>query len=409
MTPKEEFNTSLINLSTEDLDQVLGDNAFKDSSNKSFIEKLDDVFNSFKIQGDTHLEIHKGIGDCSCNNNKKVMALVGNTSRDYFVLSHYENKYSYFGFSKSCKDILLEKPTQLNDFIYFSIKPKETLEYKENREFSGPFLDYKTLCLKEACNMIEIESWLTKYRALNSKALANLERHNNGLKLDSVKFSLTKDFEMLYGKMRIISKLHEKENYFKLQLAEYEKIKDSVSKSKEWFKHQTENDNEYKLFRSMFYDNRELTHYLLKLDKLTLKRDDFKNTLECIRLIEDNNSIVILGTIKNIKNFEVTEKSKNRESSKQCELMLEVDDDHCREHLIYFFAGRVKHLENLHEGQYVKVLARLMSTRINKSGINDFQYSLYGWKVEQLKDKPKKKDSSEDMNLYYKYMMLPTI
>lgn len=410
MNKKKEFIEKLIEMNTESLEIKLKKNAYRQFSNINFIEKLNKMFTNLKSLGDTHIEIHRGVGICSCNKNKDIMLFVGNSSRNYFALSFREDESSYYGFNKTCKDILLNKPTLLNTFHYFSIKPKETIEYNTYKENSKPLSEYRDLCSKEFCKMSHIELWLAEYKDIYTKAVNAIKKHDKGPKSDPVKILLNKEFELLYGKLKILSILYRKEDYFKIQLKEYNVIKDSISGRKAWFKYHNEHQYEYKLFSSMFYDNRELTHYQLKVDHLTLNTEDFKHTLEFIELIEDNMSIEVVGTIKSLKDLEIIEKTESRSSSKRREIVLSIDDFYSSEYLITFSEGRAEHLENVHEGQYVKVLARLIGGEWkNSEGKKEFYNSLYGWKIEELNRIPNNEKYSKEIEQYYKYTMIPPI
>lgn len=403
---KKQFVQHITEMNTEPLKEILVNNAFKKYSNNSFLEKLNETFNKLKSKGNTSLNPYKGIGECSCNKDKNVFCFVGNKTKDYFTLSYQENEANYYNFSRSCSEVLYNEEVELNEFYHFLIKPEDALEYKKHQKYAIPLQDYKSFTAQKKCKMEDIESWLKKYNHFYTDAVKNAENNN----LNQVDLLVDKEFEILYGKLSILRLLHQKEPYFKEQLKTYKNIKDSVSKLNEWFNYQHKNKNEYQLFSSVFYDNRELTHYQLKVDHLTLNTEDFKHTLEFIELIEDNMSIEVVGTIKSLKDLEIIEKTESRSSSKRREIVLSIDDFYSSEYLITFSEGRAEHLENVHEGQYVKVLARLIGGEWkNSEGKKEFYNSLYGWKIEELNRIPNNEKYSKEIEQYYKYTMIPPI
>ncbi|RYM34804.1 hypothetical protein ERX46_05365 [Brumimicrobium glaciale] len=385
-------------------------NAFGRFNNISFIEKLDAFFSVFKNKGDTSIEIHTGTGGCSCNNCRNVMCFVGNLSRDYFALSYQESERNYFSLNKTCKEIILEEDTQLNQFHYFKIKPKETTEYLQFRGKSEPFKEFYFFCERDFCNMNVIEFWLEKYAHYNSNIVASLLEHKVRFQLDPVTLLLNKEFEKLYGQLLILSMLYKKESYFKKQLSEYRKVEDSISKRREWFDFHRKNKQEYELFNAMFYDSREQTLYRLALNELVLNPEDFKYTLEFVELMEDSKAIVFEGTIKEIHEIEIFERTVKQSAYRRRRLLLEIDDFNRSEYLVTFSDGRINHLEGFIAGQYVNVLARLLGGELkNSQGNKEFQHSLFGWKIEEVMKNTENKETSDDMNLYYKYMMLPSL
>ncbi|GER58124.1 hypothetical protein ULMA_02320 [Patiriisocius marinus] len=407
MTSKLQFIQHISEMNTKSLKEILVKNAFKKYSNNSFLEKLNEIFIKIKASGNTHLEIHKGIGVCTCNKDKKVFCFVGNVTKDYFTLTYLEDENKYYNFQTSCSEILYESNPTLNKFYYFSIKPEETSAYKKHTQISNPIQEYKVFCTKEFCSMETIELWLKKHKN-NYKITAELlENKNNRLKLNSVELLVKREFEKLYGSMSILSKIYHKETYFKEQLKEYSSIKDSISKLEKWFYFQEENKNEYQLFSSVFYDNRELTHFSLKLNDLILDPNDFKYTLKYMSIIEDAQAIEFKGTIVSISEIEFIER-KYAESYPIQKIVLSINDFCCSEYQITFSKERVKHLDNLSVGQFVKVFARLTGGEYeNTEGIKDFKYNLYGWRIEKLDAKPKVKKNTKEMDLYYKYILPP--
>lgn len=394
-------------MSTKFLETVLVKNAFKRYANVSFIEKLNELFTELKASGNSRLEVYKGIGLCACNKDKKVFCFVGNKTKDYFTLSYLENENNYYNFYTSCSEVLYNTKLPLNKFYYFSIKPESTGEYKKHKEVSNPIQEYKTLSSKNSCSMEAIEAWLESHENLYTTTVSVIEDKANHFKLSPVELLLNKEFEVLYGKLNILSKLYEKEFYFKQQLEDYNRVKSNIPKLKKWFEYQVENKNKYQLFSLVFYDNRELTHYRLELDELVLKPDDFKYILEYMSIVEDSQATEFEGTIKSISDLEFIQGEYGRNYLKQ-EIVLFIDDVYCSEYQIIFSDDRVKHLETLSAGQYVKILARLTGgVWINPEGIQEYKYHLFGWRIEKLTSKPKTKENKEDINLYRKYIFPP--
>ncbi|PWI29759.1 hypothetical protein DI383_08345 [Flavobacteriaceae bacterium LYZ1037] len=406
MSNKSLFINYVSVMNTKPLVNVLVKNAFNSYNNISFIEKLNNIFSKLIASGNTSLKVHKGIGVCTCNKDEKVLCFVGNKTNDYFTFSYQEDDNNYYNFSTSCSEVLYNNPPLLSKFYFFTIKPKETTEYKNYKEIFNPIHDFKIFSSECVCSVEVIELWLEKYKNLYNDTLQLLGEKGGALKLDSVGLLVNREFEVLYGKLDVLSRLYKKEDYFKQQLDDYNDVKDSVSKLKNWFTYQAENKNEYQLFSSVFYDNRELSHYRLELDELALNPEDFKYTLKFMEIIEDAQAIEFKGTIKLINDLEVFEKTKTRRASSRRIMVLTIDDFYCSEYQISFSDGRVKHLDNLNEGQYVKVLARLTGGEWkNPEGIKEYKYNLYGWRVEKLSDKLKIKTNDEDMDLYSKYIL----
>lgn len=402
---KYQFIECISEMNTKSLENILIDNAFRKYSNSSFLEKLNELFTKFKESGNTRLEIHKGVGVCRCNKDKKIFCFVGNKTNDYFTLGYQEDENNYYNFSTSCDEILFDNPPQLNTFYYFSIKPEDTLEYKVHQESSTPIAEYKTLSTNGVCSMRNIGLWLEKYAEFYNTTLKVLEVEKYTSKLNSVELLVKKEFENLYGKLSILKKLYKKESYFKQQLETYNKVKDSISKLEKWFKYQQENKREYELFSALFYDSRELTHFALKLDELTLDTKDFKHTLEYMSIIENAQAIEFKGTIKTISDLEVFEKTSTTRAYTQQVLVISIKNFCCSAYQIVFRDGRVKHLENLCVGQYVKVFARLTGGELERSeSVKKYSHNLYGWRVEKIVAKPKIKHNNEDMDLYHKYI-----
>lgn len=402
---KKQFVQHIIEMNTEPLKEILVKNAFKKYSNNSFLEKLNEVFTTLKSKGNTKLEVYKGVGVCSCNKNKKVFCFVGNNTKDYFTLSYQENDDNYYNFSTSCSEVSYNEKLELNEFYYFSIKPEDTLEYNNHQKYSIPIQEYKVFCSQDTCSMKGIEIWLEKHKDFYNKTVELLKKNN----LNSVELLITKEFEILYGKLSILSLLHQKEAYFKEQIQTYNKIKDSVSKLKEWFAFQHENKKEYQLFSSVFYDSRALVHYALKLEELRLNPEDFKHTLKYLSIIEDSKALAFKGIIKSISYLEVYEKTNTSRAYSKRKIVLSIDDFCCSEYQISFSDERVKHLDNLSVGQFVKVYARLTGGATEKpKDIKEYKHHLYGWRIEKLDAKPKTKKKTKEMNLYYKYILPPS-
>lgn len=402
MTNKLQFIQHIAEMNTKPLKEILVKNAFKKYSNISFLEKLNKLFTELKSKGNTYLEVHKGIGICTCNKNKKVFCFVGNNTKDYFTLSYQEDEDNYYNFSTSCSEVSYNEKLELNEFCYFSIKPVDTLEYNNHQKYSIPIQEYKAFCSQDTCSLKAIEIWLEKHKDFYNETVELLKNNN----LNSVELLITKEFEILYGKLSILSLLHQKETYFKEQIQTYNKIKDSVSKLEEWFAFQYENKNEYQLFSSVFYDSRELSHFNLKLDELSLSQNDFKHTLEYMNIIEDSKSIIFRGTIKTIYDIEVYNKTKTARAFTKQKIVFSIDDFCCSEYQVTFTDGRTKHLENLIEGQYVKVYARLTGGQTeNLEKIKEYKHHLYGWRIEKLGVKPRVNKNAKEMGLYNKYIL----
>ena len=408
MSKKQHLIECISAMNTKSLETVLVKNAFKRYANGSFLEKLNELFTELKASGNTRLEVHKGIGVCGCNKDKNVFCFVGNKTKDYFTLPYLEDENNYYNFSTSCSEVLYDNTPQLNKFHYFSIKPESTSEYKKHQESSNAMREYHAFSSKEVCTMETIELWLEKHSDFYSTTVAVLEDERNVFKLDTVSLLVKKEFEKLYGKMDILSKLYNKEAYFMEQLEEYHTVKDSVSKLEKWFAYQDEYKNEYKLFSSVFYDSRELTHFCLKLNDLILDPNDFKHTLEYMSIIEDNKAIEFQGTIKTIDDLEVYEKTETTRASTRRKIVIFVNDFCRSEYQIVFTDGRVKHLENVSVGQFVKVFARVIGGEWESpEGVKEYKHNLYGWRLEKLVAKPKIKENKEEMDLYYKYILPP--
>ncbi len=399
---KQQFIQYVTEMNIEYLKEILVKNAFKNQSNNSFLEKLNEIFNKLKLSGNTSLDSYKGTGVCSCNKDKKIFCFVGNNTKDYFTLSYQENDDNYCNFSTSCSEVVYNEKLELNEFYYFSIKPEDTLEYKNHQKYSIPLKEYKALSSQDACSMKTVELWLEKHNEYYNNTVELLKSSN----LNSVELLIRKEFEVLYGKLSVLRLLHQKESYFKQQLKTYNNIKDSVSKLKVWFAFQHDNKNEYQLFSSVFYDSREATHFNLKLNELSLDQNNFKYTLKYMNIIEDSKSITFQGTIKTIYDVEVCKKTKTTRAYTKQKIVLSIDDFYCSEYQVTFTDGSIKHLENLTEGQYVKVYARLTGGQVeNLEKKVEYKHHLYGWRVENLTSKPKTKENKKEMDLYYKYIL----
>ncbi|HTO16627.1 MAG TPA: DUF3127 domain-containing protein [Edaphocola sp.] len=408
MTKKEEFIEHMSAMNTKSLEAVLVKNAFKKYANVSFIEKLNDMFTEFKISGNTYLEVHKGIGVCTCNKGEKVLCFVGNKTNDYFTLSYQEDEINYYSFSRSCSEVLYNNPPELNNFHYFTINPKETTEYKHYNELSNPIHEFKLISSECVCSMEVIELWLENHKNLHNDTIKLLEDKRESLKLDSVELLINKEFKVLYGKLDILSRLYKKEAYFKQQLEDYNDFKDSVSKLKNWFEYQAENRNEYQLFSSVFYDNREHTHYCLKLDDLALNPKDFKHTLKYLSIIESSKAIEFVGTVIRIQDLETFDKTKSRREFTKRNLILSIDDFVCSEYQVSFTNGRIIELDNISEGDLVKVSARLTGGEGESAeGFKEHKHKLFGWRIEKLEPSLKSIKNTEDMDLYYKFILPP--
>ncbi len=399
MISKLKFIQHITEMNTEYLKEILVRNAFEKHSNDSFLEKLNKIFNALKSKGNTSLNYYKGTGICSCNKNKNVFCFVGNNTKDYFTLSYQENEDDYYNFCTSCSEVAFNEKLELNEFYYFSIKPEETLEYKNHQKHSIPLQEYKMFCTLKECEIKTIDLWLKKHNQFYNSTIEFMKKNT----LNSVESLTRKEFEVLYGKLSILSLLHQKEAYFKEQINTYNKIKDSVSKLNEWFNYQYKNKDKYQLFSSVFYDNRELSHFKLKFDELILSPSDFKYTLQFMKIIEDSKAITFEGTIKTIYDVEVHNKTKTARAYTKQKIVLSIDDFCCSEYQVTFTDGRIKNLDNLIEGQYVKVFARLTSGQIENQ--EKYQHHLYGWRVEILTAKSRTKENKKEMDLYYKYML----
>ncbi|OBX24230.1 MULTISPECIES: DUF3127 domain-containing protein [Bizionia] len=408
MNYKNQFIEFISTMNLKAIEKTLVNNAFKGFSNASFLEKLEKVFSELKTSGNTRLEVFKGIGVCSCNKNKKVFCFVGNKTKDYFTLSYREDESNFYHFSTSCNEVFYDNKLSLNKFYYFLIKPENTSEYKKHRQISNPIQDYKAFSSKTICNMANIELWLKTHKNLYQNTVSKIRENGKQTKLNSVELLLEKEFEILYGKLNVISILYKKEPYFKEQLENYNEVKDSVSKLKKWFTYQAENKNEYQLFSSVFYDRRALTNYRLKLDELTLNPIDFKYTVEFLNIIENNKAVQFEGIIKCIDDLEVYEKTNTRRAYSRRTIVLSVDDFYCSEYQISFSNERVKHLDNLCLGQFVKVSARLTGGEFETNkGIKEYRHHLLGWSIEKLNAKQEIKKNIKEMDLYYKYILPP--
>tara|TARA_R110002051_G_scaffold199848_1_gene266837 strand:+ start:230354 stop:231247 length:894 start_codon:yes stop_codon:yes gene_type:complete len=279
-------------------------------------------------------------------------------------------------------------------------------EYSKHLNDSNPICEYNVFSFKSVCNMKTIELWLERYRGFYDDVVTILEDKRYASKLNSIEVLMKKDFEVLYGKLDILSRLYKKEAYFRQQLDNYNGVKDSVMKLENWFSYQVENKNEYQLFSSVFYDSRELTHYRLELDELTLNPEDFKYTLKYMGIIEEAKAIHFEGKIKSIDDLEVYKKTENTRAYTRRKIVLSIDDFCCSEFQVVFTDGRVKHLDNLSVGQFVKVFARLTGGELqNSEGTKGYKHHLYGWRVEILDAKPKVKKNTKEMDLYYKYIL----
>jgi hypothetical protein len=404
MTKKEEFIAHISVMNTKSIDTILVKNAFKKYANTSFIEKLNELFTKFKRSGNSRLDVYKGIGICGCNKDKKVFCFVGNKTKDYYTLSYLENEKEYYEFSRSCSEVSYDKELDLNNFHHFSIKPENTSEYKNHKQTFNPINEYAEFCSKAICNMNAIEIWLEKHKDFYNETVVLIK--TNAIKPNLVELAVKKEFEVLYGKLDILLTLYNKEAYFKEQLEDYNTIKDSMSKLKIWFTYQAESKNKYQLFSSVFYDNRELTHFSLKLDELTLNPEDFKHTLKYLGIIEDSKAVNFEGVVKIISDLEVFEKTKTTRASTMRKIVISVNDFYCSEYQIVFTDGRVKHLDNISVGQFVKVYARVTGVEWeNSEGIKEYKHNLFGWRVEKLVAKPITKKNKEEMDLYYKYFL----
>lgn len=285
-------------------------------------------------------------------------------------------------------------------------KKESTSEYRKHLNDSNPICEYNTFSTKSVYKMKTIVLWLERYRGLHEDTVTILDDKRYASKLNSVEVLVKKDFEVLYGKMSILSKLYNKETYFKQQLNNYKLVQDSVLGREKWFDYQHKNKNEYQLFSAVFYDSRELTHFNLKIDKLTLNPEDFKYTLKYMSIIEEAKAIHFEGKIKSIDDLEVYKKTEITRAYTRRKIVLSIDDFYCSELQVVFTDGRVKHLEDLSVGQFVKVFARLTGGGLkNSEGINEYKHHLYGWRVDTLDAKPEVKKNIKEMDLYYKYIL----
>jgi len=284
---------------------------------------------------------------------------------------------------------------------------KESIsEYRKHLNDSNPICEYNTFSTKSVCKMKTILLWLERYRGLYEDTVTILGDKRYASKLNSVEVLVKKDFEVLYGKMSILSKLYNKETYFKQQLNNYKLVQDSVLGIEKWFNYQHKNKNEYQLFSAVFYDSRELTHFNLKIDNLTLNPDDFKHTLKYMGIIEDNKAIEFEGTVKIISDLKSYEKTESTRAYTKRKIGVSIDDFSCSEYQVVFTDGRVKHLDDLSVGQFVRVFARLTGGELqNSEGIKEYKHHLYGWRIEKLDAKPKVKKNNKEMDLYYKYIL----
>ncbi|WP_452233046.1 hypothetical protein [Lacinutrix sp. MEBiC02595] len=283
---------------------------------------------------------------------------------------------------------------------------ESTSEYRNHLDVSNPICEYNTFSTKSVCKMKTIVLWLERYRGLCEDTVTILADKRYASKLNSVEVLVKKDFEVLYGKMSILSKLYNKETYFKQQLNNYKLVQDNVLGRENWFDYQHKNKNEYQLFSAVFYDSRELTHFNLKIDKLTLNPEDFKYTLKYMSIIEEAKAIHFEGTIKSIDALEIFKKTKTKRAYSRREIVLSIDDFCCSELQVVFTDGRVKHLENLCVGQFVKVFARLTGGELkNSEGINEYKHHLYGWRLEKINAKRNVDENIKEMDLYYKYIL----
>lgn len=406
MTNKQLLIECISAMNTKSLENVLTEHAFKGYANVTFLEKLNEVFTLLKTSGNTRLEPYIGVGICSCNKDKKIFSFVGNKTNDYFSLSYQEDEHDYFNFTTSCGEVLYNKTPKLSKFYFFSINPKSTSEYKIHQESSNPIREYKQFSSMSVCNREDIELWLNKHKELYHDTVELLKNEQNYYKLDKVNRLVKKEFEKIYGKLTVLRKLYRKETYFMQQVEKYDAVKDSVSRLKGWFIYQEENKDKYQLFSSVFYDNRELTHFCLKFDELMLDTNDFKYALKYMSIIEDNKALGFEGTIKTINDLEFFEKTSNTRAYTKRIIVLSIDDFYCSEYQIVFTDGRVRHLDDLSAGQFVKVFARLTGGEWeNSDGIEEYKHNLYGWRVETFVAKPKINDNKEDMDLYMKYML----
>lgn len=321
---KKQFIDSILAMNINSLESTLQKDVFKGFSNVTFLEKLTQTFTKLKADGDTHLNLHKGNGICSCNKGRKVFCFVGNKSNNYFTLSYKENKDSYSGFSKSCNEVLYDEVFELNKFYYFSIDPKDTTEYHNLVSAHKPISQYQDFITKGSCKMATIELWLKNHKNLYYNTVELLDDKTQTLNFNRTELLVKKEFKILYGKVKILSKLYIRETYFKKQLKKYKKIRDSISKRKKWFDYQEENKNEYELFSYVFFDNREQTFYNLKIDELVLDRNDFKYTLKFMDILEDNQRKEVVGKIKMIEDLKVFKKSKKRRAYSERKIIISV-------------------------------------------------------------------------------------
>jgi len=406
MTDSQLFIYSIMKMDTKSLETVLFKNTFKKHSNNSFLEKLDKLFDELKSNGNTSLEIYKGVGICSCNKGKEIFCFAGNKTKDYFTLSYQEDGNIYYNFSKSCSEVKYDKKLELNKFYYFSINPKETLEYKEHQESYKPIKEYKELCSTKRCSIKSIHNWLEDYKATYSNAIAILNDKKRVKKLNAVELLVTQEFEILYGKMSVICQIHKKEAYFKKQLDSYSTIKNNVSELKKWFDYQDYHKDEYQLFSSVFYDSRSITHFNLVLDELTLDKEDFKSTLTYMSIIEDSKAIEIEGIVEFIEDLIAYKKPNSDYPYTKREVIISIDDFSCSKYKVVFNDERTKHLNNIKISQPVKVLARLVGFENETTSVlKEYNYSLYGWNIEKVKPKKKKENDRSEMDLYHKYIM----
>lgn len=408
MSNKEQFIECISKMNTVLLEAVLVKKAFKRFDNSSFLEKLNEICTDLKASGNTYLKSYRGIGLCGCNRGKKIWCFVGNNTNDYFTLSYLENEHNYYNFHTTCSEVAYEETLPLNKFYYFSIQPENTSEYKKHPLNLNPIHEYKEFVSKSVCRMETIELWLEKYKNEYNSTVSVIEDKRNHFKLNTIDLLAKTEFEKLYGKLAVLRKLYHKESYFKEQLKLFNKGIDSISKQKEWFTYQEANKNQYELFSLVFYDNRKLTHFSLKLEDFALDPEDFKYTLKYMSIIEDAQATEFKGTIKSMSAKVHSKKTPGMAYSKR-EIVLSVDDFCSSEYQITFSQDRVQQLDNVHVGQYVKVLARLTGGAWEKSnGIKEFGYNLFGWHIEKLTPKPKTTQNTKETDLYNKYM-LPTL
>lgn len=164
------------------------------------------------------------------------------------------------------------------------------------------YIDLKKTSELNRLQVKKLEWWLLKYSDLYKKTFdfvysQHLFTTDNGSVIRLPPFGEPTDQEKfldLYQALDKICEFHRNEKYFKQELTEYEKIKDSQSDLKSWVaKNEVLGADKYVCFLVDYLDYSENAEYLSvyfhssKDLEIYIDRQDFKNTIEFLEIFNE--------------------------------------------------------------------------------------------------------------------------